>query len=269
MKTNNKHQNGCPSRRPVSAFTLIELLVVIAIIAILAALLLPALASAKERAKRISCASNLRQYGLSLRIYGNDNGDKLPGVVCSGQTGSSTTAFWPWDVPNATVTNLLQSGSQRHIMYDPSFSDQDNDAIWNFTGNGNLHVTGYAAMYPDSFFEIPLPYQTNMVTSFNMPGSLPTETPVLSCAIISQKVGINLAACSFNYVTGGARNPDGSLFVHKTAHLSGNIPAGGNLTFLDGHVQWRKFVYNNPSAERTPNLTAEGGGGGTGVYFWW
>lgn len=65
-------------RTKPSGFTLIELLVVISIIALLAALAIPAIGKAMERGKSVACASNLRQIGIGIRAYMNDNDDRLP-----------------------------------------------------------------------------------------------------------------------------------------------------------------------------------------------
>ena len=77
-----------PPAKRQRGFTLIELLVVIAIIGILAGLLWPALARAKQKATQVACMSNLKQIGIALQMYMNDNADTLPGPCFTGARAS-------------------------------------------------------------------------------------------------------------------------------------------------------------------------------------
>jgi len=89
---NNQQSFMNNQRKKTGAFTLIELLVVIAIIAILAAMLLPALARAKARAQRASCANNLKEMGISFKTWALDNQDRYPQQLDAASGGPPNQA---------------------------------------------------------------------------------------------------------------------------------------------------------------------------------
>ena len=253
------------------AFTLVELLVVIAIIALLMSILVPALRMARDQAMRSVCGNNLRVIGLGLTLYGDDNSSRIP----------TTGGFWPWDMDWDTCTSLLkymginvanlnlaanEDVPVQKIFYCPANMQQKRfmPTYWEFSINQQTHRSGYRVL---GYFFI-WAAGWNQDGRANIRGcdgnpdpskawvkrldiSQPSSAELVMDPVLSDSTDTTFLKILCGGMP-GLGSPDSTSHV-----INEQKPAGGNICFADGHVEWRQF---NDMCHRF---------GGGCPHFWW
>lgn len=252
-------------RTATAAFTLRELVVVLALLSLLGGMFLTALNQrASWQIKKAQCAANLRQFAQATQLYAVENNDKLP--------VSNHANDWAWDVPATITDSLLRYGMTPRAFYCPGTSPRFNDqlnflngfagSLWNWPAS--FRIIGYATTFSGSGIVLSnqnttiLPENPRINSFIVHPVPPNNERVLVADATISNNRGGSPAnpipAGSFSFIVGGFPVP------HLSPHLKGELPAGGNLAFKDGHVAWRKFM---DMSQRASGLASPAPG------FWW
>lgn len=202
------------------AFTLIELLVVIAIIGIIAAILFPAFSRAREKARQISCASNLKQLSIATMLYTQDNDDILFNIT-GGPQGTGLTGGWiyysTFDTPPGTSAFDVTKGSLYGYIKNKQVYLCPDDSV------GAKNGLTYAVN--DCVENVPNPFM-----------GLDTGRPL---AVFDSTSSLLLLG-EEGTEKGNQSTNDGGL-GHATDTLSGRHTDGSEMLFLDGHAKWYQY----------------------------
>lgn len=246
---------------------------IVSSIALLMAILMPALTKAKEQARRQNCQSRVRQHVLALNMYANDNDTKLPLPNTAGE--------WLQDVAVNTVHFMFGTGMTREMFYCPSNSthQKNNDLFWmynnkswdsqlkRFKNETGFIVSGYCYIMQTTANTKSRPQIVSYTTDSTKKqwckttmDSQPSMREVVVDSIMGVPNSTKQYGREFVDVPGGIYDQSK---VYDRSHLSGNgVPAGGNVGFMDGHSEWRRF---NPEMKNGVAVPRYGDNPG---FFW-
>jgi prepilin-type N-terminal cleavage/methylation domain-containing protein/prepilin-type processing-associated H-X9-DG protein len=249
-------------------FTLIELLVVIAIIAILASLMLPALARAKQKAHNASCISNLRQWGIGLNMYIDDNSQTLPDFSIASSTPGAPTGYsqdrinWS-DLAAFAAAN---TGNSAWFAAVPPYVSQK--SLLQHASNPTNFVSGRSIFNcptakfllgeVDPYTRVAFCYGINFKgTNGVVPAGVPFKATMVANA--SAFVIFSDARANSQETPYYGSNPLNDLGAPRGSlnHLSSRHNEGANLTFLDGHAahyRYDRLAYQKGTKIGDPGL---------------
>jgi len=272
------------------AFTLIELLVVIAIIAILAALLLPALARAKDQAQKTTCTSNLKQCAASFHMYATDCRDVM--AWCNWDNGGTAESpgGWLYTLPNAGWGGAIPDPFLLPAGYVQSAAWKTG-LWWNYMPSQNAYLCPVDVQSPD-YARVPTSdanpggpdgARQNKLSSYVMNGCvcnfnsdyIPNTTTVFTYKVTDAWSPLCYVMWEPNENTLGPFNP-GSFEFNDGANFPTAPPQGGegigrlhgknggNILALDGHVDYM----NTNTFNQLSNKSGPDGNNSKGLLWW-
>jgi len=259
------------------AFTLIELLVVIAIIAILAALLLPTLSKAKQQAKQVQCLNNLKQWGLAMSMYVDDNNQTYPRTKIPNGTPGAASGY---NEDNPTWTDLADfyfasppqgmdawfNALPPYISSKPLYVykalENGNAGVDSFNAGGNIFTCPAAVIDPlvNVNIRVALQYGMNSKALDEQPSSI----VYLKSRMIAHPSAFVLFSDGRTFINetpfygNSAKETDICKPQVYTTAFSSRHNAGGCITFGDDHAAWYRYSYvcsNAVSLAADPGLS--------------